>query len=193
MIDAQNQPQPPSMFERAKYTDSTVASMLRNGETLSSIIGQLADDKLKLIREIEHLSGVAPKKVKLADGRVMMWHCPDDLVPFVDTIPVDGGGSAMKHVDDWVRDMGFEDKPEDGEIMYARWLMMHWRLPAYMKSHFLPIIGDRKLFCTYEGNRYRCIGGSRMGDVWLTSNFDSSVGYEKRVDVSKCSGWSAKA
>lgn len=99
-------------------------------------------------------------------------------------------GSEMLHVDDWIRDMGFDDKPEDGDAMYARWLMMHWRLPAYMKNNFGGFIADKKLFCTYEGDRYRCIGGSRLGDVWLTSKFESETGYEKRVDVAKCSAWS---
>lgn len=100
------------------------------------------------------------------------------------------GGSEMLHVDDWICDMGLDDKPEDGETMYARWLMMHWRLPAYMKNNFGRYIADKKLFCTYEGTRYRCIGGSRMGDVWLTTNLYAECGYEKRVDVAKCSAWS---
>jgi len=99
---------------------------------------------------------------------------------------------TIKHVDEWVADMGFEDKPEDGEIMYARWLMMHWRLPAYMKSNFDKFISNYTLFCTYEGARFRCIGGSRMGDVWLTTNFNATHGYEKRVDVAKCSAWASK-
>ena len=26
-------------------------------------------------------------------------------------------GSEIPHVDDWVRDMGFDDNPEDGDVM----------------------------------------------------------------------------
>jgi hypothetical protein len=100
-------------------------------------------------------------------------------------------GPEILHVDDWVRgDMGFDDKPDDGDAMYARWLMLHWRLPAYMKNHFARFIADKKLFCTYELLRYRCIGGSRMGDVWLTTKFENETGYELRVDVSRCKAWS---
>ncbi len=94
------------------------------------------------------------------------------------------------HVDDWIRDMGLEDRPEHGDVMYARWLMMHWRFPAYMKINFDKFIEGNKLFCTYEGTRYRCVGGSRLGDVWLTTNFAAENGYEKRVDVAKCLAWS---
>ena len=37
----------------------------------------------------------------------------------------------------------------------------------------------------------RCTGASRLGDVWLTSDFNQEMGYEKRVDVEECSNWSA--
>jgi len=106
--------------------------------------------------------------------------------------PPEPSEPQMLHVDEWIRDMGFDDKPEDGEAMYARWLMFHWRLPAYMKINFSPFIADKKLFCTYQDKRYRCIGGSRMGDVWLTTNFEAEHGYELRVDVAKCYAWSPK-
>ena len=96
------------------------------------------------------------------------------------------------HVDDFVRDMGFDDKPEHGDAMYARWLLMHWRLPAYMKHNFHRFIADKQLFCTHGGIRYRCTGGSRMGDVWLTTNFNQDTGYEKRVNVEDCTEWSAQ-
>jgi hypothetical protein len=98
----------------------------------------------------------------------------------------------MMHVDDFVADMGFEDKPEHGQVMYARWLLIQWRWPAYMKMHYAPFIADKKLFCTYEGARYRCTGASRLGDVWLTPDFEREVGYEKRVDVALCFHWSDK-
>lgn len=97
-----------------------------------------------------------------------------------------------QHVDEWVKDMGLDDKPEDGEVMYARWLMMHWRMPACMANNFARFISPHRLFCTYQGMRYRCIGGSRFGDVWLTTNHNADHGYEKRVEVSECNQWSAK-
>lgn len=49
---------------------------------------------------------------------------------------------------------------------------------------------DYKLFCMYKGERYRCTGASRMGDVWLHSDFSQDTGYEHRVDVEECSDWS---
>ena len=94
------------------------------------------------------------------------------------------------HVDDWISDLD-EDQPKDGNIFYARWVMMHFRLPAAMKYNFNPFMQDKKLFCNYNNIRYRCTGASRLGDVWLTTDFNQEQGYELRVDVTQCSQWSA--
>jgi len=89
------------------------------------------------------------------------------------------------HVDDFIRAY---DKDK-----YARWFLMLQRLPALMKSHFHEWIKEYKLFCTYEGKRYRCTGSSRLGDVWLTSDFNRDTGYELRVNVEDCTEWSSKS
>lgn len=72
---------------------------------------------------------------------------------------------------------------------YARWFFLYHRLSAVLRIQFREFFGDRTLFCDYEGKRYRVTGASRLGDVWLTTNFNQGTGYELRVDVEKCSGW----
>lgn len=76
-----------------------------------------------------------------------------------------------------------------GKEEYARWFLFLHRLPAVLQADFKKFIDDFELFCTYEGERYRCTGASRMGDVWLTADFDQDTGYQKRVDLSYCSDW----
>lgn len=105
------------------------------------------------------------------------------------SIPVPPQG---QHVDEFVSDMGHEDKPDMGDAMYARWFLMHARLPAYMAMNFSRFMKDKKLFCTFRGERWRCTGGSRLGDVWLTKDFDREVGYEMRVYPNNCCQWSDK-
>lgn len=52
------------------------------------------------------------------------------------------------------------------------------------------VFGNRKLFCTHNGIRYRVTGASRLSDIYLTQDFES-CGYEQRgVDVDECSDWS---
>jgi len=51
---------------------------------------------------------------------------------------------------------------------------------------------ENKLFCMYKGKKYRCIGASRLGDVWLTEHFEREFGYDLRVDVADCSYWGDK-
>lgn len=91
----------------------------------------------------------------------------------------------MAHVEDFITDQTRTDPNE----VYARWLFTYFRLPAYMLSMLWPMMRDHKLFCTYDGKRYRVTGASRLGDVWITKNFDKDVGYDMRVLVDECSEW----
>ena len=86
------------------------------------------------------------------------------------------------HVDDFI----------DGNYRkdcYARWILNHFRLPAALQIDFAQFMVDRKLFCDYKGERYRCTGASRLGDVWLTLDFNRSTGYDLRVEVTGCNNW----
>lgn len=98
---------------------------------------------------------------------------------------------APAHVDDFI-DYGTSfssDKREEHED-YARWVLNHFRQPAICKMAFAPFMKPFKLFCDYKGEKYRVIGASRLGDVWLTSDFSKENGYEHRVCVDECSNWS---
>lgn len=91
------------------------------------------------------------------------------------------------HIDDWVS--GYrEDKSE----RYAAWWFVLFRFPAIMKANFTEFTKDLKLFCDYDSKRYRVVGASRMGDVWLTDDFSRENGYDLRVYVDDCSKWSDK-
>ena len=85
------------------------------------------------------------------------------------------------HIDEFIEDYT-QDK-------YARWFFMLHRLNAMLQADFVEWIEPHKLFCTYMGRRYRCTGASRLGDIWLTSDFQRDRGYELRVDIEKCSNW----
>jgi hypothetical protein len=92
------------------------------------------------------------------------------------------------HVDDWL-DAATPRVPPGEE--YARWWLEIFRFPAWKKMLYAEIMAPFKLFCTYKGERFRCIGCSRMGDVWLTRNPDKQYGYDLRIDVLDCSNWSS--
>ncbi len=87
------------------------------------------------------------------------------------------------HVDDFISVGYLKDQ-------YARWMLMHFRLPAALAIDFLPLLEGKKLFATFKGERYRVTGASRLGDVWLTSDFNKDTGYEHRVSVEELSDWS---
>lgn len=84
------------------------------------------------------------------------------------------------HIDEWLDD---KKGPED----VKEWLE-HYRRPAIDKDYGW--LRARRLFCTYtDGYRYRCTGCSRMGDVWLSGDFERETGYSLRVDIQDCSDW----
>ena len=94
----------------------------------------------------------------------------------------------MKHVDEWLDTPSWKDEGEN----YAKFVLDYKRMPAWKHGAYAKYMEPFKLFCTYQGTRYRCTGASRMGDVWLASDFNRESGYDHRVDVEHCSQWSAK-
>lgn len=41
----------------------------------------------------------------------------------------------------------------------------------------------------WQGKEYRCVGASRLGDVWLKGDGPANAHYDYRVDVAELSGW----
>ena len=91
------------------------------------------------------------------------------------------------HVDDFIDDSFSQDNEK-----YARWVLMYYRLPAVMINDFKEFMKGHLLFCTWEGKRYRVNGASRLGDIWLTADYDHEYGYEHRVDLETCSNWGSE-
>lgn len=91
----------------------------------------------------------------------------------------------MKHIDDWID----EPAADEGEAL-AKVFFRKARRPAIEQLDNWRV--THPLFCTYEGSRYRVTGASRMGDVWLAADLARVNGYDKRVDVEKCSNWSGE-
>ena len=65
---------------KAYRTDATVNSMVKQGFAALQIIEALAEQKQELSKQIERLLLIAPRKI-VVDGKVMIYHCPDHLVP----------------------------------------------------------------------------------------------------------------
>ena len=89
------------------------------------------------------------------------------------------------HVDCWVQ----TPYKYEGERL-AKIFLEHYRRPAIDVDY--KWIAKNPIFCTYQDKRYRCVGASRFGDVWLNKDFKKENGYDKRVFVDDCSEWSNK-
>ena len=94
----------------------------------------------------------------------------------------------MTHVDDWTATPTTGRSPK-GEA-YAKFFFLLRRTPAWMQYAMAEWMDPYKLFCTFQEQRYRVTGASRLGDIWLAKDFDRESGYDMRVDLAECSEWS---
>jgi hypothetical protein len=95
----------------------------------------------------------------------------------------------MKHIDNWLDSPPFQ---QSENIIYAKWVINYFRLPAGLKIQFNKFMIGFHLFAEWKGNVYRVTGASRMGDVWLSEDFNRENGYDLRVEVSELTNWSNK-
>lgn len=100
------------------------------------------------------------------------------------------------HIDDWLdRSPIFFDA--DNKILnYVHFFFMYKRFAAVYQMAYKPFMAQYRLFVTYEGKRYQVTGASRMGDIWLSSDFGPDATYDKdgkgrvEFDLAKLSQWS---
>ena len=96
--------------------------------------------------------------------------------------------SKLDHIDDWCFLHTYES-----DLDYHKTLIKvkHWfrefRRPAVMLDR--EYLESKRLSCDFEGERWYCIGASRMGDVWLTKDADRTHGYDRRVMRTDCTNW----
>ncbi len=73
-----------SAFDHLRMYNHIVAQIIRAGGTAEDCAVALSVANDELIDRIMLLEGIAPRKYRLPDGRVMVWRCPDELVPETD-------------------------------------------------------------------------------------------------------------
>jgi len=76
-------------FDHLRRHNPIVARVMQDGGSPEDCAVALAVANNQLISRLMVLEGIAPRKIKLPDGRVMVWRCPDHLIPATDTL---GGG-----------------------------------------------------------------------------------------------------
>lgn len=68
-------------FMDAMLNDAQVTRIVESGGTCQDAVIALVNEKARLFQRIIELERIAPKKLAKADGSVLIWHCPDDLIP----------------------------------------------------------------------------------------------------------------
>ena len=67
----------------ARHNDSLVNQMVQANRSHEEIIFRLVKRHEDMIEKFLDLDSINPKRYKV-DGKEMIWHCPDDLIPLVD-------------------------------------------------------------------------------------------------------------
>ncbi len=100
----------------------------------------------------------------------------------------------VTHIDDFIDD--YRNKEH-----YARWFFALCRFPAALQGVFRPWTKDYELYCTWRDERWRVVGCSRMGPIWLksptvakpgTQTWDGAFYDIGGADVAECSEWGHK-
>lgn len=70
-------------LQKAAQRSAVVRAVLEQNGTAVDCVMALVERMEALSTRVVELEGIAPRRIKLPDGRVMVWHCPDHLVPYV--------------------------------------------------------------------------------------------------------------
>lgn len=68
-------------FEKIKCTDFIVNRVLEAGGSLEDCICYLSKHNAELVEKVIELEMLVPKKIRISPEKVMIWQCPDELIP----------------------------------------------------------------------------------------------------------------
>ncbi|MBT5491493.1 hypothetical protein HOK00_04205 [bacterium] len=86
----------------------------------------------------------------------------------------------MTHIYDWL-----EMPSKSIEEEKVREFLDFKTRPAYYQMENKP--PKLKVFCHFDGKKYKITGASTMGDVWLAKDYNGTKGYDLRVSIAGCS------
>lgn len=71
-------------WDRIRLDNPIVAEIMRAGGTPEDCCVALAQALEQTAEKAMRYMMIAPRKIRLPDGRVMVWRCPEELVPETD-------------------------------------------------------------------------------------------------------------
>jgi hypothetical protein len=94
----------PELSEAARKCP-LVKALLTLDTTPDEIILMLAKLKNQLLQDVANLKLLAPKRIRMADGRLLIWRCPEELIPVQER--------SLQDVDDSLWNLPYIDPTED--------------------------------------------------------------------------------
>jgi hypothetical protein len=63
------------------YTEPAFNSAIRCGYSMEECVVMLAGMLKDTRNQLESVQAIAPRKIQTPDGKIYVWHCPDELIP----------------------------------------------------------------------------------------------------------------
>lgn len=70
-----------SAFNDLRFSNSIVTQIMDAGGTAEDCVVALVGLNNELMGHIIKLEAIAPRRYRLQNGNVMVWHCPDEFIP----------------------------------------------------------------------------------------------------------------
>lgn len=64
--------------------DPVLYHLERSGCSFLDMMEELTDYRQKLLIKVLEMDAICPRKYRLPDGTVKVWHCPEELIPLTD-------------------------------------------------------------------------------------------------------------
>lgn len=68
-------------YQDAILNNPVVYECHRRGMSPEQIVVQLVLNQQNMIEELKLLRSIAPQRIETEDGKVFVWHCPNELIP----------------------------------------------------------------------------------------------------------------
>ena len=71
-------------IEQVRASNAVVHEVLSSGGSLEDCVAVLAEMLDKTRQQVVDLAAYAPTRIKCPDGKIVVWRCPEHLIPLTD-------------------------------------------------------------------------------------------------------------
>jgi hypothetical protein len=102
-------------------------------------------------------------------------------------------GANLTPLENWVMGAACRHQTDPHAAYAAFFFATKTNVPAVLQAAFDCYLRDFKLFCEFEGKKYKVTGASQSQGVYLAEDLEAEQGFDLAVTPDKCGAWSWKS